>query len=83
MCNQVYILTATNTQDFQADYIQLAAQTEDVINQAFNDTMLEYWKAADEDDKEFYQTYDNYVDAWRTDVNILPVHPLPKPKAGE
>lgn len=78
MCNQVYVLIATNTQDFHADDIWLAADTEVAVNQAFNDTMKEYWDAADEDDKAFYLLFDTFVEAWRTEVNVLPVHPLPK-----
>ena len=78
MCNQVYILIAENTQDFNSDDIWLAAESEDAVNEAFNVTMHEYWNACDIDDKEFYKDYETYVDAWRTEVNILPVHPLPK-----
>jgi hypothetical protein len=77
----VYVLVATNTADFHSDDIWLAADSEDAINDAFNATMKEYWDALDVDGKEFYETLDKYMEAWRTDVNVLPVHPLPTPEA--
>jgi hypothetical protein len=76
----VYVLVANNTSDFHADDIWLAADSEEAINDAFNATMLEYWNAMDDEGKEFYETYDKYTDVWRTEVNRLPVHPLPTPE---
>lgn len=80
MCNQVYVLMATNTQDFDEVEVYLAGESSEAVDIAFDALLKENWKYVDQ---KFYKTFEKYKEAWRLKGNFLPVHPLPQPKPGE
>lgn len=79
MCFSVYVLTANNNSDFGKHDFTLVAQTEEALNTAFDEHLLKNWIDMDEDDIEFYKTYEYYADCWNTVTEQHVVYPLPNP----
>ena len=83
MCNQIYIIIATNGCDFDESEICIAGESKEAADEAFKLAAKNRWDQMWNVSQKFYGTLEEYIDAWHIRFNILPVHPLPQPKPGE
>lgn len=68
---QVYVIVANNTADFSESDIVVAGTSREAAERQFNTVLKERWnEQLDQDDLDFYETFERYEDGWRYDWTV-------------
>lgn len=68
--NSVFVLRAVNTADFNADDVTVVGITREAAQKQFKRVLKDRFENhLDQDDLDFYKTFDNYEDSWHESID--------------